>query len=92
MEKLLTYRYLFQTKDMEPGHVGVKVVTDIASEHDALREALQKDENIISCFAEYVCEYDCSRVSESVAVKKLKLMDENLDGSVEVNSCEKSVG
>lgn len=60
--KLVTLKYLFISKDMDDGRVGVKYVTDTEEAHKDFQLKLKSDDSILGCLYEYVSEVDLSLI------------------------------
>ena len=67
--KLFTYRYVFSTKDMEDGKIGVKVVTDTPHSLKKYEDSILLDDSVVSCLKEYVSEFDLSNYGYQTTIK-----------------------
>lgn len=84
--KLVTYKYLFRTKSMlDEKTVGVRYVTDTEEAHLTLVEQIKADDETLSCFREYVNEYDCALLSQS---ESIKIAPVDYEGAKEVGIVE----
>lgn len=75
-----TLRYIFYRKsDLASGQRNAcfRLVTDLWQGHEALFERLNFDDDISSCFVEYVCEYDTAFAGVCALVKEKKEDTEN---------------
>lgn len=73
--KLVTLKYLFVSKDMEDGRVGVKYVTDTEDTHKDFQLKLKADDSILGCLYEYVNEIDLSLSGFTTTVKPMPVKE-----------------
>lgn len=62
-----TYRYMWKTKD---GKLCVKFLTDVNENHVQFQQAIKDDENVVSCFREYVSEVNFAYIGFTESVKE----------------------
>lgn len=69
--KVVTLKYLFMSKDMEDGRVGVKYVTDTEEAHKEFQLKLKSDDSILGCVYEYISEVEISLTGVVTTVKPM---------------------
>lgn len=76
--KVVTLKYLFVSKDMEDGRVGVKYVTDTEEAHKDFQLKLKSDDSIYGCLYEYIGEVDLSLSGVVTTVKPMPVKEKEV--------------